>query len=288
MDTIHFSQYGKPGEKIVITHSLPGPLEVHTHDYFEIFYVLSGEGFHTLNGTTYPISAGDIVFLCFHSYHKLEKKSEDFSWLNCLFLPEAIDAGLINSDTAEDILRLSLFAHFFEFQKINAHDLKVEKAGDEFDVLFREMLREYGGHARQGQEILKHYLIILLIKLFRLSAHGSTMQDAGADDNTMVNLVLEQLRGDGEDAVTMGGIARKAFLSPKYFSRLFKQKTGQTLTAFLQRERIKKACHLLQSTDLTIQEIIYRCGYRDSKFFYQLFRKTTGLTPAGYRRERRA
>ena len=56
-----------------------------------------------------------------------------------------------------------------------------------------------------------------------------------------------------------------------------------TLNQFLQRERMTMAAKLLQETDLSIEEICEKVGYSDIKFFYSLFSKNLGISPAKYR-----
>ena len=58
---------------------------------------------------------------------------------------------------------------------------------------------------------------------------------------------------------------------------------GESPLANLQRRRIERAKALLESTHLSFEEIVERCGYRDASSFRKLFKRSTALTPADYR-----
>ncbi|WP_135555484.1 response regulator transcription factor [Paenibacillus cymbidii] len=73
-------------------------------------------------------------------------------------------------------------------------------------------------------------------------------------------------------------------LSPSYLSHQYSQKTGETITDYLNRLRIGKAKEFLQDyPDLKIYEIARTVGYPDVMYFNKLFKKMTGLTPKEYR-----
>jgi YesN/AraC family two-component response regulator len=73
-------------------------------------------------------------------------------------------------------------------------------------------------------------------------------------------------------------------LSPKYFSRIFKVKTGIGFSEYRLKVRIKKAAELLESTDYTIDEISFRVGYENAESFTRLFKKVRGCSPTQHRK----
>ncbi|WP_310620118.1 GlxA family transcriptional regulator [Flexibacterium corallicola] len=73
-------------------------------------------------------------------------------------------------------------------------------------------------------------------------------------------------------------------MSPRNFNRRFKDATGDTPVAYLQKLRIAKAKRLLETGRASIQKIALEVGYEDLIFFRSLFKRLTGLTPGEYRR----
>lgn len=74
-------------------------------------------------------------------------------------------------------------------------------------------------------------------------------------------------------------------VSPSYFSALFKQETGQTLTDHVNQKRVNYAMQLLSSTVLQVQTVAQYSGFADMNYFSKVFKKYTGKTPSEYRKE---
>ena len=76
-------------------------------------------------------------------------------------------------------------------------------------------------------------------------------------------------------------------LSPAYFSDLFRRETGQTLSHYINEQRMLLAAELLDSTALQIQTVAQHCGVLDVQYFSKLFKKHIGMTPKEYRKRSR-
>ena len=85
--------------------------------------------------------------------------------------------------------------------------------------------------------------------------------------------------------VSLADLARVSSLSPSHFAKLFKKATGHTPYQFLMRRRIKRARHLLASTNETIGQIAIECGFGDQMHLTLTFKRMTGATPAIFRKE---
>ncbi len=85
------------------------------------------------------------------------------------------------------------------------------------------------------------------------------------------------------ESITLKGISQNLFLSTAYFSRLFKEKTGENFSSYLAGRRIERAKLLLATTDLPIAEVAEAIGYREANSFSRLFKTITGLSPSTYR-----
>ncbi len=85
----------------------------------------------------------------------------------------------------------------------------------------------------------------------------------------------------GKD-ISLEDVAEHVFLNPTYFSRYFKQYSGENFTAYLFKKRISYAKTLLNEHH-TIEEIAKKCGYSSTKYFTQSFKKHVGMTPKEYR-----
>lgn len=82
----------------------------------------------------------------------------------------------------------------------------------------------------------------------------------------------------------MQALADEVHLNPDYLGRIFREATGETITARIQKVRIRRVCELLAATQRTVADIALACGFGDVKFFYTVFKKHTGMLPGDYRR----
>lgn len=85
------------------------------------------------------------------------------------------------------------------------------------------------------------------------------------------------------EELSLTKLAELVYLSPPYFSRLYKQMTGQGLLEYINETRINKAKLLLKTTDRKVHEIAAEVGLESAPYFTRLFRKRTGFTPQEYR-----
>lgn len=86
------------------------------------------------------------------------------------------------------------------------------------------------------------------------------------------------------EQITLETIAENCGLSPSYFSRKFKEQTGENYIETLADIRIREAQKLLSTTNLPVMEIVEKVGYCDEKHFRKLFLKHAGVTPTAYRK----
>ena len=75
-------------------------------------------------------------------------------------------------------------------------------------------------------------------------------------------------------------------INPKYLSRSFLKETGMKFTEFIQKERIREACVLLRTTEMSCIEIANALSFSSQSYFIKIFSDVMGITPQKYRAER--
>ena len=85
--------------------------------------------------------------------------------------------------------------------------------------------------------------------------------------------------------IRMKDLARTACLSESRFLHLFRQETGLSAVAFITRCRLNAARQMLETSGISIQEVMEHCGFRDQSRFGKLFREFTGYTPLVYHKK---
>ena len=82
----------------------------------------------------------------------------------------------------------------------------------------------------------------------------------------------------------MADIAAAAGYSPNYLSRKFREAAGIGVHEYLVFIRLQHAALELITTDDSVTEIALRCGFSDSNYFKDAFKKRYGVTPRAYRK----
>lgn len=80
-------------------------------------------------------------------------------------------------------------------------------------------------------------------------------------------------------------ISEKVCLNYKYFSRIFKEKTGKSFNEYKLNLRMSSAKQFLEGCGWTVSQIAYKIGYQNPNSFMKMFKKITGFTPSGYRNQ---
>jgi transcriptional regulator GlxA family with amidase domain len=83
--------------------------------------------------------------------------------------------------------------------------------------------------------------------------------------------------------IELSQVASHFAMTQRTLIRRFKQSTGDTPMAYLQKLRIEKAKQLLESSQLPIEQLLNVVGYEDLSSFRKLFQQYTSLTPKAYR-----
>ena len=87
--------------------------------------------------------------------------------------------------------------------------------------------------------------------------------------------------------ISAADVIRRAERSSTFVERVFRQKTGVSILAYLTRLRMAEAARLLETTDLMVKEIGLRCGYRSAQYFCRAFTSYHGRSPLAVRESAR-
>lgn len=103
------------------------------------------------------------------------------------------------------------------------------------------------------------------------------------DGNAQIKAACRYMEKNMGKMITRDEVAEQVWLSPSYFSRLFKQVVGVGYNEYLTELRIKKAKQLLLQ-NISVADIAGIVGFSDARYFGIIFHKKTGYTPSEYRR----
>lgn len=268
---------------VIDRQTISGAEPEHLHEFVEMVYIASGTGVHSIDGVEYGVRRGDLLFINYRQVHSFRPDGE-IGFFNVLLDPEWISERLIDSENAFELLTLSAFSHFR--QAVDPEVALVHFSGEEqrhIESVLCRAQREQTERPVGYETVLKAYATVLLSMVFRKMSKGSPFDGVQGLDPEF----LSYIRNRCSEKLTLEDLAKKCFYNPSYFSRMFKEHVGMTVTEFINRSRLERVMELLQDSSLSVEEAAFRAGFRRKAGFYRLFRGETGMTPQEYRKSKK-
>jgi YesN/AraC family two-component response regulator len=116
------------------------------------------------------------------------------------------------------------------------------------------------------------------VSKFRKIDHNATPYK-----NSIVERFMELVQEHYREERLIGFYADKLCITPKYLSKLIKEHTGRSAGEWIDNHVILEARAMLQSSDMTIQQIAASLNFPNQSFFGKYFKRATGLSPKQYR-----
>ncbi len=105
------------------------------------------------------------------------------------------------------------------------------------------------------------------------------------DDDAVIRECLAWIADNYATPNPVSAMAEHSGLTGRTFARRFQAATGRRSIDYVHALRIEAARGLIETGDGVLDDVGYTVGYEDPTFFRRLFKRTTGLTPAAYRRK---
>ena len=258
-------------------------MELHTHASVEIGLVTAGSGVHLVLDQAIPCQVGDIFVTPSNIPHRYFVESEGdclkvrrlrFSFDEC--------AGAFDSDPED----LRTCYGIFGDGAISAYAMLNRSMTERVCELFDAIEREITDRKKRWREAVSDNLSLLLINIERYI--DSSIKNKSSFTPKEWNIVLSAIqimKNNLSDAsLTQGSIAETLGVSATRLSRVFKELSGECFADYLRALRLDLACRLLRESEMTVEEIVAKCGLRDIPSFYKNFNVYVGKTPSEYRR----
>lgn len=265
---------------------------LHAHNFIEIAYVISGNGLHSIGDKEYSVSKGNLFIINYdvaHEFRSLPDSTQNpLTIYNCAFTPEFLDLSLFGSKDFSSITHHLLFKSLFPDELENPVDINLlEEDNRDISLIYDKMFKEYQLMNPGYIELLRAYLIELLIIVFRLYHKISSTYSSNSlkkNRNQLIENVINYLQINYASEIKLEELSLMAFISKNYFCKIFKKSTGMTVFEYTQKARIDEACKILRTTNKKIIEISSMVGYSNIKYFNEVFKKYTCKTPGEYRK----
>ncbi len=254
---------------------------LHSHMGLETAYVVSGEAKHLIcppdtEPFSLPLTKGTYYVIPYGTRHSFEDGSDDFTVINFMINPNAIDSSL-SADVPMEQIEASLFAGQECDYSIPCNRHCYDKSGTVLP-LFEELL------------VLKHDNPAALRGMFRakaiellLTILNCNIFDEHKAKKEISELVRDYVNIHYSERINLDEICELFHYAPPYVSRRFKKNFGVSFEDYVQNLRLTHACDLLLGTEMTVEKIAVKMSYSSPSTFRRAFKKQFGVTPNEYR-----
>jgi AraC family transcriptional regulator of arabinose operon len=225
-----------------------------------ITFTLGGAGYYLTPGGKSICSAGDIALLkpgTPHQYGTEPGSRWHFVWAH--FSSPLMETGLLPD------------------RELLLHRIEGATARERIYQAFKRIIAdasERGAYWRElSENALREVLLLLAGKI-------------GKKNDPRIDETLHYLSEHMHEPISIEQLAKAVGLSPSRLSHLFKKQTGQSIVETLNRMRLRQAALLLEHTDRSASEAARDAGFQNYNHFLNLFRKTYGVSPSVYRKEK--
>ena len=257
------------------------PCPPHTHDFFEIFYVMEGTCRHQLDDRKYILHKGDVGFLAPGAVHTLEI-TDDSIVFSIYIRRETFDQ--VFSETLSYNNILSDFFMSSLYSRKPSGSILFYETGTDIREAVLDLYAEFADPDAFTPHVLENMLPLFFVRLLRRYEKQYYIADAGPKQYSGNTLRMISYIYDHYQNISLEELADTFGYSVAHCSRLIRQETGTGFAALTRRIRMNLAVALLRETGLTISEISERVGYQTPESFIRAFEKETGMSPTRFRR----
>ena len=270
--------------------TLPGvsSVELHRHQYFELFGVLEGQLDVQMEHSRKRYFPGDFCLMNQSVFHS-EIYSGDFKAVYISIRPDFFEELMSSKESSH-------FETFTQFAKRNITEIYTEDSLD-FSPIRRDVK---DGNAAQMSRILSEllnellerhtgYRDIVIGNLKRLFAHMQHPDNYScvntryiAEKKSIYQDMLAYIH-QNRRKITRRELASAMNYNSNYLADIFRKNMGIPLSAYIRDICMQEAARLLLNTDLPIHVITSSIGYENRTVFYQHFQEKYHMTPSQYR-----
>lgn len=259
---------------------------IHSHSYYEISFIVSGERYFYFNGEQLKIDKNTLLFvppLAAHGNKNITAVDDivlqiSANLFNCI--SERFDSKMFfalkndscASITLEDGSEISAVINRL-YDLCDRIDGSYDDKGTTDNAVMRELERD--------SLVLKLVSLMIEFGLIAVKSGVSSLSKLG-----LIDELINRLIANPHDKIDMTEAAKFVGMSYSHFSRLFKALTGTNYAEYCNILRIRHAEELLRDTNLSIAQVAYAIGIDTPSYFTRLFKNINGISPAEYRAKR--
>ncbi|MBE6926116.1 MAG: helix-turn-helix domain-containing protein [Ruminococcaceae bacterium] len=254
----------------------PGNMEVHHHEFFEIYFLLGGEVSFRVEGRSYTLKPGDMLLINPQELHQALVDRDTIYERMVLW----IDRGYLGELSAGGMDLASCFDTRLPTHTNRLHPNKTQRA--ELQVLLEKLAGEFYGEELGNSQYAQGLLMQFLVEVNRL-ARNSDKQPVSAEETDLVDQVLSYIGTHFTEDISLEMLANIFYVSKYHLSHEFSKRVGTGIYRYIMFRRLMHSRELLEG-GIPPGEVYQQCGFGDYANFYRSFKSFYGVSPREYAR----
>lgn len=267
--------------------NMPYMVEIpHSHNFFEITYVMKGSCTLLFEGESAVLSAGDLCIVSPGSQHSLPLEPGCLA-LSVVVRKSTFDASFGNLLTQKDLLSLFFRNSLYETKRANYILLKTGSDPLTFYTI-QQLVYESNLMESYANDCAVSLLNLFLARAMRAARAAITLYHyQGYNQRDFDFALVLQYIQQNYRTVSLPDLARTFHFSEPYLSKLIRRNLNQNFTDVLRTLKMNHAMEYLLNTSMKISEIADAVGYDSVDHFTRTFRRVYGSAPSEYRNQHR-
>ena len=245
---------------------------LHFHDHFEIMLPLTSPGNIFVNDQVYPLERGTLYLIGESTLHRTMANGFHSRYILHISRKALTELSTPQTDFTQ------LMQVNFRRATLNNEEMT------ELIELFQDLERNKND-GTFGSDILQTVALLrLLIRVAPTLNAASAGEAIRNKDFLRVAPILDYIRDNLAEPLSLDQIASQFYLSKHYLCRIFKSATGFSVMEYIIYSRVLRARQLLQE-GVSVQQAGEMSGFSDNSHFIRTFGHLTGVTPGRYAKE---
>lgn len=249
-------------------------VEVHDHDFYEVYFLLMGDVCYWVEGQVYHLEPGDFLLINPMTLHRpiVAKDSPVYErivlWINKDYL---------NSFYDDNVSLNQCFAKVLS-EKNNLVRTSSTLTQAEMTSLLAKLVRESYNDSFASSLYADGIFLQFMVELNRI-VNESVYNSETVQPSTLVSRILDYINKHYNEDLSLQKLSAKFFVSKYYLSHEFSHSVGTSVYRYIMLKRLTVAKQLLFE-NMSASDVCFQCGFKDYTCFYRAFKAEYGISPS--------
>ncbi|MCR4673626.1 MAG: helix-turn-helix domain-containing protein [Lachnospiraceae bacterium] len=250
------------------------PIQLHHHDFYEVYYFISGNVDYLVENKTYHLHPGDLLLMSPLELHQPVFREDSGIYERIVLW---IDGKKLSELSNSEISFLSCFKQSQSDTDAHLYHIKEEKQKT-LQYFLDELISTTQADNKYSSLIANSLLTMLLCNFHKLASQDSNAKDHRRMSVQIANCV-DYINMNLDKNLSLDLLAKECFISKQHLLRTFKEAMGFSVHQYIQKKRLLMARQYMQNGD-SPKEAAMKCGFSDYSVFYRAYRKEYGKSPS--------